>query len=117
MRWNRQKHQTAMLLLSNLKSQTEAIQILLTIATNIITVEIAKEPIAIVGKLLLCKRYHQDHYPSLSFMWTERLQTSHLGKTSLLSHRAIFPSIFIRGTLFIIVLKIIPSIAHGEQSV
>lgn len=61
-----------------LKSRNEAIQILSTMATDVITVENAKESMEVIAKLLLCKRYHQDQSASLGTLWTERLRSSHL---------------------------------------
>ena len=61
-----------------LKSRNEVIQILSTMAADVITIESAKQSMEVVAKLLLCRRYHQDQSASLVTLWIGKLQSSYL---------------------------------------
>jgi hypothetical protein len=57
------------------RNRIRATQILLAI-TTLQTVEDAKQQLAVVAGLLLCKRYHQGQSIEISSSWTEKIRVS-----------------------------------------
>jgi hypothetical protein len=58
------------------KNRNRASQILLAITTTLQSVEDAKQQLAVVAGLLLCKRYHQGQSIGISSSWTEKIRVS-----------------------------------------